>query len=281
LIHQINWVSHRKVSFFVKVASQGGNNTMSETESGSATLRAFNILEKVAHSETPMSLTDIVHSVELPKPTVYRILTTLEEAGVLIREPDGKHYVPGERLMRLCGDILMRSPQRSARHAIIEELVEQIGETCNLTIPNGNYVLYLDRVETHWPLKVNLHAGSKVPLYASASGKLFLAFMQKRARDRFLQNTPLIKHTKNTLADYKSLENEFKRIREVGYSVDNEEYLAGICCIAVPVTDEEGRVLAAVATHAPAARMNLTQALEHLPALKNAAESIATSIDWS
>jgi IclR family transcriptional regulator, acetate operon repressor len=254
---------------------------MSDHDNNSATLRAFSIVEKVAGADTPVSLTDIVKLVDLPKPTVYRILTTLEEAGILIREPDGRHYVPGERLMAMCANVLMRSPSRAARHAIMEELVEQIGETCNLTIPNGNYVMYLDRVETDWPLKVNLHPGSKVPLYASASGKLFLAHMQKKSRDRFVQNTPLIKHTKNTLADYKSLENEFKRIREVGFSVDNEEYLAGICCMAVPITDENNHVIAAVATHFPVSRMTLTQAQEHLPALRLAAESIATSIDWA
>jgi IclR family transcriptional regulator, acetate operon repressor len=253
---------------------------MSDTDNTSATMRAFHIVEEVARSETALSLTDIVRLVELPKPTVYRILTTLEESGLLIREPDGKHYVPGERLMRLCGDVLLRSPARSARHAVIEELVEQVGETCNLTIPNGNYVMYLDRVETDWPLKVNLHAGSKVPLYASASGKLFLANMVKRTRDRFLQNTPLLKHTKNTLADYKSLETELKKIREMGYAVDNEEYLVGIACLAVPITDDNGRVVAAVATHFPTSRMSLTEAQIHLPAMRAAAESIATSVDW-
>ncbi len=254
---------------------------MPEQEVTSATMRAFHIVEQVATAESPVSLTEIVKLVDLPKPTVYRILTMLEESGILIREPDGRHYVPGDRLMQLCSNVLLRSPMRAARHAIIEELVEQIGETCNLTIPNGNYVMYLDRVETDWPLKVNLHAGSKVPLYASASGKLFLAHMPKKSRDRFLQNTPLIKHTKNTLADYKSLELEFKKIREVGFAVDNEEYLAGICCMAVPVTDDDGRVIAGVATHFPTSRMSLTQAQEHLPTLRLAAETIATSIDWA
>jgi DNA-binding IclR family transcriptional regulator len=254
---------------------------MAENETTSATLRAFSIVEKVATAEAAVSLTDIVKLVDLPKPTVYRILTMLEEAGILIREPDGRHYVPGERLMLLCANVLLRSPSRAARHAVMEELVEQIGETCNLTIPNGNYVMYLDRVETDWPLKVNLHAGSKVPLYASASGKLFLANMPKKSRDRFLQNTPLIKHTKNTMTEYRALENEFKRIREVGFAIDNEEYLPGICCMAVPVTDDDGRVIAAVATHFPVSRMSLTQAQEHLPAMRLAAESIATSIDWA
>jgi IclR family transcriptional regulator, acetate operon repressor len=254
---------------------------MSESDNTSAALRAFHVVEEVSRADAPLSLTEIVRIVNLPKPTVYRILTTLEESGLLIREPDGKHYIPGERLMRMCGDILLRSPQRSARHAIMEELVEQVGETCNLTIPNGNYVMYLDRVETDWPLKVNLHAGSKVPLYASASGKLFLANMIKRSRDRFLQNTPLLKHTKNTLSDYKSLENEFKKIREVGYAVDNEEYLVGIACLAVPVTDDDNRVVAAVATHFPTSRMSLTEAQVHLPAMRAAAESISTSVEWS
>jgi DNA-binding IclR family transcriptional regulator len=119
-----------------------------------------------------------------------------------------------------------------------------------------------------------------VPLYASASGKLFLAAMPKRSRDRFLQQTPLIKHTPQTLTDPKRLSNEFNAIRERGYSIDNEEYLPGICCIAVPVRNSEGKVVAGVAVHAPLARMRIEQGLEYLPMLRNAAEAMTATIDW-
>lgn len=249
-------------------------------EAGSAALRSLSVMEFVANSERSVSLTEIMQAVNLPKPTVFRILTTLEEAGMLLREPDAKRYVPGERLANLAANVLLHSPHRSARRAILEELVEKIGETCNLTIPNGHYVMYLDRVESSWPLRINLHAGSKVPLYASASGKLFLAYAPKRMRDRLLTSAPLIGHTKNTLTSLRQLEAEFTRIRRSGYAVDNEEYLMGICCLAVPVLNDQERVVSAVAVHAPVARMNVAQAEEYLPALKEAAEQIGQTLDW-
>ncbi|TAG06230.1 MAG: IclR family transcriptional regulator [Betaproteobacteria bacterium] len=249
-------------------------------EAGSAALRSLLVMEFVANSEKSVSLTEIMQAVKLPKPTVFRILTTLEEAGMLLREPDAKRYVPGERLSNLAANVLLHSPHRAARRAILEELVEKLGETCNLAIPNGHYVMYLDRVESSWPLRINLHAGSKVPLYASASGKLFLAHSQKRMRDRLLTSAPLIGHTRNTLTTLRQLEAEFTKIRRNGYSVDNEEYLAGICCLAVPVINDQERVVASVAVHGPSARMSVAQSMEFLPTLREAAEQIGQTLDW-
>lgn len=247
---------------------------------GSAILRAMRILESIAQSDSPLQLAEICREVDLPKPTVYRILATLEHAGLVGREPGSKRYGCAERLNALAGQTLLRSPNRAARRAVLEELVEQIGETCNLTIPNNNAVLYLDRVEASWPLRISLGAGSKVPLYASASGKLFLSAMPRRSRERFLRVTPLIRHTANTLTDPSMLARELETIRAQGYSVDNEEYLSGICCVAVPVRDEDGRLVAALAVHAPSARMCIGQAVEFLPLLRQSADAIAQTIDW-
>lgn len=250
-------------------------------EAGSAALRSLVVMEFVANSDRSVSLTEIMQAVKLPKPTVFRILSTLEEAGMLLREPDAKRYVPGERLSNLAANVLLHSPYRSARRAILEELVEKLGETCNLTIPNGHYVMYLDRVESSWPLRINLHAGSKVPLYASASGKLFLSYAQKRMRDRLLTSAPLIAHTKNTMTTLRELETEFTKVRRSGYAVDNEEYLTGICCLAVPIMNDQERVVAAVAVHGPSARMGVNQAIEFLPTLREAAEQISQTLDWA
>jgi len=251
-----------------------------DVPAGSAILRAIRILESLAEYERPPQLAEIAQAVSLPKPTVLRILRTLEHAGLVAREPDTKRYGFAERLNRFAGDVLLGSPNRSTRHAILEELVEQVGETCNLTIPNGSSVLYLDRVETAWPLQLQMGPGSRVPLYASASGKLFLASMPKRSCDRFLAQTPLIRHTSNTLTDPKRLTTEFGAIRERGYSIDNEEYLPGICCVAVPVRNSDGKVVAGVAVHAPLTRMRPEQGLEYLPHLRNAAEAMSATIDW-
>ena len=254
--------------------------TREEVPAGSAILRAVRILEAIAGSDLPLQLAQICREVELPKPTVYRILSTLEQAGLVGREPGSKRYGCAERLDGLAGQALLRSPHRAARRAVLEELVEQVGETCNLTIPNNSSVLYLDRVEASWPLRIALGAGSKVPLYASASGKLFLSQMPKRSRDRFLRVTPLIPHTAHTLTDPGALSRELETIRSVGYAVDNEEYLSGICCLAVPVRDADGRTVAGLAVHAPTSRLNIDQAMEFLPLLRRSAEAIAQTVDW-
>lgn len=247
---------------------------------GSAILRAIRIMEAIAEYDSPPQLAELCRAINLPKPTVYRILATLEHAGWVGREPGSKRYACAQKFTNVAGEVLLRSPQRAARHAILEELVEQTGETCNLTIPNVNSVLYLDRVEASWPLRVALGAGSKLPLYASASGKLFLSYMPRRSRDRFLRLTPLIKHTPNTFSDPGKLSRELDEIRARGYSTDNEEYLPGICCLAVPVRDADSRVVASVAVHAPQSRMQIEQAIEFLPTLREAAEAISQTIDW-
>lgn len=247
---------------------------------GSAILRAVRILEAIARHDSPPQLSEICREVELPKPTVYRILTTLEHAGLIGREPGSKRYTCAERLNELAGETLLRSPSRAARRAVLEELVEQTGETCDITIPYNNAVLFLDRVETSWPLRTSLSAGAKVPLYASASGKLFLSYLPKRSRDRFLRVTPLIPHTRNTMIEPSRLSREFEKIRADGYATESEEYLAGITSLAVPVRDADGRVVAGITVQAPVARMPSEQAMEFLPLLRQSADAIAQTIDW-
>jgi DNA-binding IclR family transcriptional regulator len=247
---------------------------------GSAILRAIRILEAIASCHTPPQLAEICKSVDLPKPTVFRILSTLEHAGLVAREPGSKRYHCGPRMNHLAGQALLTSPSRGARHAILEELVEQVGETCNLTIANGNSVLCLDRVETSWPLKISITAGTSVPMHSSASGKLFLANAPRRSRERLVRQLPLVRHTQHTLTDPARLSDELERIRQRGYSTECEEYLAGICCLAVPVHDADGRVVAALSVHAPVARLPIDDAVELLPELQSAAESMAQTLDW-
>lgn len=258
----------------------GAEAGASRAAGGSAILRAVRIMEAIAAAEAPVQLAQICREVGLPKPTVFRILSTLEQAGLVAREPGEKRYACAERLNALAGRALLNSPNRAARRAVLEELVEQVGETCNLAIPNNNSVLYLDRVEVAWPLRVSLGAGSKLPLYASASGKLFLSHMPKRSRERFLAVSPLIPHTPGTLVDRARLAHEFDNIRANGYAVEDEEYLSGVCCLAVPVRTVDNRLVAALAVHSPVSRLPIAQAMEFLPLMRRSADAIAQTIDW-
>lgn len=246
-----------------------------EAEQSSATLRALAILEAVSRAGGPLALTDIMAVTGLPKPTAHRILTLLEGAGMLAREPEGKRYAPGARLSTLALEVLSGAAWRAPRHAILQALVDEIGETCNLTMLDGTEVVYLDRVEAAWPLRLHFQSGSRVPAHCSASGKLLLALMPARDRRRIVAALPLKRFTAGTITDRRALEEELKRIRKEKVSTDNEEYLAGTVCVAVPVESKTRRVPAALAVHAPSTRMTLAQALHHVPALRRAAARLA------
>jgi len=242
-------------------------------------LRLLNLLELVASSGEPQSLADVVRSSGQPKPSVHRMLQQLEVGGLLARGVDARRYAITPRLMRFAETVLRGSSATGARHSVLRQLVSDVGETCNLTALSGAEVIYVDRVETAFPLRMELRPGSRVPLHCSASGKLFLANLPRAQRDRLLDGMSYQKFTAHTLDSRSALESELARIREEGHSVDAEEYIDGLVCVAVPVRDGPmGPVRCAVALQAPAVRMPLPNALQQLDKLRNAAQGISRAM---
>jgi len=132
---------------------------------------------------------------------VHRIIAQLKLAGLLLREPGSQRVQLGARLTRFAENILMHGHASRERHAILQSLVDDIGETCNLTALAGTHIVYIDRVETAWPLRVMLAPGSHVPLHATATGKLLLALLPKVQRERLLRVLPLRALTPATIID--------------------------------------------------------------------------------
>lgn len=243
-----------------------------------ATLRAVSVLEALVGAERPAALAELTGMVRLPKPTLYRMLGMLESAGLVIREPGARRYAPGPRLATLGRNVMLNGSLRAGRRAILARLVEEIGETCNFTMLDGVEVIYVDRVEAAWPLRMNLTSGSRVPLHCTASGKLLLALLPKISRERILTQLSLARFTDTTITERKQLAAELARVRANRYATDKEEYHAGLVCVAVPVADGRKRACAALAVQAPVSRMPLERALGHLPALRKAADAMAETL---
>lgn len=239
------------------------------------TMRLFALLELVASKDQLFSLQGLVEQTGLPKPTLHRMLQQLETAGLLQRSGDARHYGSGLRLRRLAENLLLNDIHHGARHAVLRRLVDEVGESCNLTALSGSEVVYLDRVETAAPLRFYLHPGSRVPAHCSASGKVFLAGMTPAQRRRLLAHAPLEACTPRTLTDFAALEQEARRVKRLGYAVDNEEFLHGLLCVAVGVPAAAGRANLCVAVQAPVIRLPLERATEMLPALQRAARALS------
>lgn len=239
------------------------------------TLRLISLLELIASKDAFVSLQSLTQETDLPKPTLHRMLQQLEGAGLLIRQADGRQFGTGARLRRLAENLLLNATQHGARHAVLRGLADELGESCNVTTLSGNEIVYLDRVETTAPLRIYLHPGSRVPVHASASGKMILSQLAPGQRRKLLAHAPLQRHTPSTITDLGELEAELVQVGRNGYAIDNEEFLEGLVCVAVLVPRPSGRSNLCVAVQAPALRVTPHHAADLVPALELAAKAIA------
>lgn len=237
-------------------------------------LRTLMILEELARFGEPATPTEINAAVGLPKPTIHRLFATLEAEGFVQREIDGRYFLPGPRLRKLASHVLTSSRARDARLVVLNRLAEAIGETCNLSVPDRQSMVYLERIETKWPLRIQLPVGSHVPLYCTASGKLYLSSLSDAQLERYLKSAELKRLTGATITDPGKLRKEIGKICTQGFSQDDEEFMAGMIAIAVPIHNDQKRLVATLSFHAPTMRLNLSQASSHLPLLRDAAAEL-------
>lgn len=237
--------------------------------------KAFRLMHVLFSAQIPPALSDLADALDMPKASVHRLLNQLEEVGAVQRDLAGRGYTVGPAGVRLGVEALSARMRQPQVRAIMRQLVDRTGESCNLSILSDDDVLYLERVECDWPLRMQLSAGSRVPIHATASGKLLMAQLTPRQRLKLLRGLRLEKFTANTITDLKAIEAECATIRACGYSINREEYHLGLIGVSTPIFGDGGAVVATVSIHAPVFRMSADAALGHLPLLQQAAEEIA------
>lgn len=245
----------------------------------STLIRGFLIAEKIVQADRPLSSAYLAEELDLPKATVHRICQQLEDEGLLQREPGGKRFTGGKRLRALAMSTLSNSVIGAHRHSILQALSQEVGETCNLTILDGNEIVCLDRVETNSAYRIHLPVGSHLPLHCTAAGKLFLANMKPAARRRLINSLTLSRHTDLTITDPEALHEHLNKIAAEGVGYDAGEFLEGLVAISVPVIGEDNQACFVIAIHAPAVRKSLDELRQYLPALRHAAARMAASED--
>lgn len=238
-------------------------------------LRLLLIVEEVARAGVPVAPAVLADALGLPKPTIHRLLATAEAQGFLQRDVDGRSFGPGKRLRRLAANTLSSQRVRTERLMIMKALAEEVGETCNLAAPGRYGMVYLDRVETHWPLRIELPVGTQVPFNCTASGKMYLSSLRTDKLDRLLGAIDLQRCTDRSITDPTALRDELIATRNRGYSTDNEEFMDGMAAIAVPIKDNENRLLTTLSIHAPIQRNDIEGLMMQLGPLQDAARKLA------
>jgi DNA-binding IclR family transcriptional regulator len=239
--------------------------------------KAFLILEAVSLNPAPTTIPEIIRLTKMTKPTAHRIVNLLVDINFLERDAFNRGFIEGASLVGLAHRTLAAAAPRSLRHSILQEMSEQVGETCNYGVLSGGKVIYLDRVEGKWPLGLRFDAGSCVPAHCTAIGKLLLSSLPDSELLVFIDAMPRTSYTSNTITETEPMLAALKKIRRDGIGTDNQEFMHGVVCVAVPVMGENGRSLGGIAVSAPEARMTLNEVLGFVPQMKEAAERLAAT----
>jgi DNA-binding IclR family transcriptional regulator len=240
----------------------------------SALERALAVLGAVSDQPQAVGLPDLAARLELPRQSAHRLLGQLERLGLVLRDPSRERYSVGPRLAQLAIATLRSLNQAAPIKTILQDLVEEIGETCNVGVLDGLDYVYLQRVECNWPLRLTRDVGSRVSAHTVSGGKVLLANLEPRLRGRLLACRKLKASTRHTVTRVADLEAELARARTRGFALNNQENMEGIVGAAVPVLGPDGRVLAAVGMQGPLPRLSLKACRRHIPRLRQAAERI-------
>lgn len=235
--------------------------------------RILEVVEAICKSPQAATPAQLAQALDIPLPTIYRLIDTLVEERFVASSPSG-HFIPGVRLRTLVLDSLQYEPKVTERRAILRKLSDQLGETVSLSVPQGTKLIYFDRVESHWPFQVTLKIGDPLPLHCCASGKLYLSSFETDAALAVLENIQPDKRARKTITKASKFAAELKKINENGHALDDEEWFDDMVGAAVPVRNRDGALCACLSTHALITRKPLARIENQIPDMKAAARDL-------
>lgn len=225
----------------------------------SSVQRALAVLEAVIQAPSDIGILELAEQLDLPQSSVHRFLANLEARGLIEKHPMSSRYSVGLRLLTLSGVVSRKQGDGTglppATHAIFQRAVERAGETGYIAVLDRFEVVYVDSVEGGDFIRATAPVGARRPVYCTAVGKVLVSELDQLSRDRILDSTPMESRTPRTITDREQLERSLITIREQGCAIDIEEFAEGLTCLAAPIRDHLGFVIAALGITGPASRM--------------------------
>lgn len=237
--------------------------------------RLTKLLDAIAAYDDSATLKCLSADTKLHPSTAYRILASLIENELVTRNDTGDYQL-GRKLMMLGCQVNVKQDLRQEAQPIMKNLRDEIAETVNLTVREGDQIVYIERAIPNRMMRVEQMIGSRAPLHVTAVGKLMLAKSGEKAIEDYAQQTGLPSFTKNTLTTLKDLKSELNKIQQKNYSFDNEEAEFGVGCIGTLIYNSTGQVVAGLSISSPIERRKD----EWIPKLMSAAEKISVRLGY-
>lgn len=217
--------------------------------------RALEILELFNVCAREMSLSEIARALQLNKSTAFGLVGTLRDRGYLDQNPENAHYRLGIKLFSLGSLVEANLDVREVASPFLKLLSQKYKETVHLCLYVHREIIYIDKVDGPGSMRMYSQLGRTAPFHCTGVGKVILANLDSRTREQILAAAPLKAYTPNTLTTPEALLVELDRIRAQGYGIDEQEIEIGLRCVAAPIFNRKGEVVAAISVAGPASRI--------------------------
>ena len=216
--------------------------------------KVLDILEFLADARRPVGVSEVARAVNFHVSTAHRLLRTLAARGYVDQDGPLRHYVLGPRLLALSGAYRSSGMLLQVARPELERLRDELGETIHLGVYRDRRVIEVASARSRHPVSVTSGAGFKDPAHCSALGKVLLAHLPPEDLAEHLAAGPLERRTSRSITRKPELLRALEAVRRDGYASDEEELASDLCCLAVPVADASGRVIAALSVAMPKSR---------------------------
>lgn len=216
--------------------------------------RAILILETVAGTDG-IGLSEIARRADLPNSTVHRLLATLQKRRLVDHDAESGSWTVGVGLFRIGSAYLRIRKLPDIGRPVLRDLLQETGETVNLSMLDGRELVCVAQAESHAPVRAFFRLGRRLPIHASAAGKAILAASPPETRRERIGALDLERFTPNTRVSPRPLNADLAEAQSRGFAVDDEEHTMGMRCVAAAIQDEWGDPIGAVSVSGPSVRM--------------------------
>ncbi|HUO16023.1 MAG TPA: IclR family transcriptional regulator [Verrucomicrobiae bacterium] len=255
-------------------------NSRREESPSVAVERALAMLEAVAHEPEGLSNADISRKLEIPKSSASYILRTLQAQGYLTRDEETGKYRVGLKILSLSRGALSGIDVREVAVPIMQHLMKKTNLTCHLAILDGPDAVYIEKVEPEGFIRMDTWVGRRMRVHATSVGKSLAAHIAQERLEQIIAERGMEKRTPKTITTLPRLLKELEKVREQGYSVDDEENNLGARCLGAPVFNQTGMVEAAVGLSGTIHQVNPQTMPRIVEALKDAARHISMQLGF-
>jgi DNA-binding IclR family transcriptional regulator len=241
--------------------------------------RALSLLDALAERGGFVSLQALSEDAGLNASTAHRLLQTLQWHDLIRRDPATREYALGLGLLRLAAALRSQLDLRQEARPILESLAQETGESANLVVLDGHWVVYVDQAASAQPVRAFTQVGARAPLHCTGVGKALLAFMPEVEREAVLDGN-LRAYTSTTITNPLRLSEQLARIRERSVALDMGERQEDVRCIASPVFDDRSRAVAAISISGPRHRLHRERIEELSPLVRRAGRDLSAALGW-